>query len=393
MNKPEGLVERLQRDGFVFFRDFFPPELADRARTELLRWYALDQEDRTRRQITHTVHHGPAGETHRTASTHLLIDAYAKSPALDQMVDRILTDPASAHVLERMAGKHIKFRGYNIRLMTGKYDPAHSYPPYCAIPHEWHRDSCGEIGIGLFLTDVPEGGNGGTALLPGSHVYPYCPRWHALLSKTYYVGLVRLRGVENLARFTLFNRLLAKRLMKNAREATGVRGDFFFFYNDTWHGRWTNLHGRQSMIVLLGAFPTEFPFPDKVTPPPADVLARLPESIQRCATAEQPNNTSTDTILHWMLANRRRLWPPDLFLLAHLERRFIDAVNVPLLPFMVFAHPWRTIRFLARRGLRLCRGLYGMVQRRIDRHRAVPADPILAGQAASSSQAERRKSA
>ena len=113
-----------------------------------------------------------------------MIDAYGKSPALDKIVDLILTDPTSSAVLRKMVGANVKFRGYNIRLMTGNYDPGPrpSLPTELTLPHDWHRDSPGEFGIGIFLSDVPAGGNGGTALMRGSHMFPYCPRWNTLLN-------------------------------------------------------------------------------------------------------------------------------------------------------------------------------------------------------------------
>ena len=66
--------------------------------------------------------------------------------------------------------------------VTGSYDPGPmpSLPKEVTLPHDWHRDSPGEFGIGIFLSDVPDGGNGGTALMRGSHLFPYCPRWQAL---------------------------------------------------------------------------------------------------------------------------------------------------------------------------------------------------------------------
>ncbi|HWY88422.1 MAG TPA: hypothetical protein VNX28_17045 [Gemmataceae bacterium] len=311
-----------KRDGFVFFRQLFSAELARQAHDELSAWYERDNADREQKKNQESHNHGPAGLTIKTPPSHLLIDAYTKSPALDKIVDKILTHPTTKGVLRRMVGEHVKFRGYNVRLMTGNYDPGPvpSLPRELTLPHDWHRDSPGEFGIGIFLSDVPEGGNGGTALMRGSHMFPYCPRWHTLLNSYWHTtGASRIKGRPLFARFAVFNRLLGKLLRRRAVEAGGTHGDCYFFFNDVWHGRYQNLHGRQTMIVLIGCFPTEFPFPDEVKQSARDVLDRLPESIRKGLTA-QPENKDKSTLVHWMLANRRPAMPLGLFYLARLER-------------------------------------------------------------------------
>jgi len=315
-------VEEARRDGFVFLRQLIAPELARQAQEELIRWYERDNADRAQKNSQDTHNHGPAGLTVKTLPSHLMIDAYGKSAALDKIVERILTHPISAAVFRRMVGEHVKFRGYNIRLMTGNYDPgpAPGLPPEVTLPHDWHRDSPGEFGIGIFLSDVPEGGNGGTALMRGSHLFPFCPRWNTLLSTYWYVSAEpRIEGRPFFARFAPFNRLLGKLLRRRATEATGRLGDCYFFFNDVWHGRYQNLHGRQTMIVLLGGFPTEFPFPDEVKAQPREVMDQLPASIRK-GVSPQPDNTDRSALVYWMLANRRRIWPLGLFFMARLER-------------------------------------------------------------------------
>src|SRR5207244_2819906 len=108
-----------------------------------------------------------------------LVDLYGRSPALEAMVEKILTDPVPSRVLEKSLGKHYKVRGFNARRMYGNPDPLRGGP--FAIPHEWHRDWKGEFGISILLSDIPERNNAGTALVPGSHVWPYCPRANTLL--------------------------------------------------------------------------------------------------------------------------------------------------------------------------------------------------------------------
>ena len=331
MDNTEALVEQVRRDGVVFFRNLVDAGLADRARRELAPWFTRDIEERSRAGHEQTPFTGAAGYSTLTHATHILTDVYGKSPALDQMMEKILTDPISASVLERMAGKNIKFRGYNVRLMTGNHDPSPAHPAGTAIPHEWHRDSPGEMGIGLLLTDVPEGGNGGTAFTPGSHLFPYCPRWNALFSPKIpikFLGKV-YTAASWLARCNIFGRILGRKVLKNAMESTGARGDVYFFFNDVWHGRCPNVNGRKSMIVLVGFFPTEMPFPDQVNPPQPDVLRALPEAVRKAAATTSPPNKDKSALVHWMLANQQQLRLFSWFFWAKAEKKLVELIYLP----------------------------------------------------------------
>ena len=330
-----------------------------------MHWYDLDNTDRANKNIQASIHHGPAGTTAKTAPSHLMIDAYGKSPALDRIVDIILSNPKTAAVLRKSAGAHVKIRGYNIRLMTGSHEPGSTpaLPKELMLPHEWHRDSPGEFGIGIFLSDVPEGGNGGTALMRGSHLFPYCPRKNSLLSTTWRASSDgRVMGRPWLARFNIFNRLLSKRLRNRAEEANGTRGDCYLFFNDTWHGRYPNLHGRQGMIVLVAGFPTEFPFPDEVKPQPPEVLERLPASIRQGLTP-QPENSDTSSLVYWMAANRRRALPFGLFSLARFERLFANRLTLALDGLAAWRGLPRKLARLLRRSIGLARRAPGAAKR------------------------------
>ena len=311
------LTDTLRRDGFVVFRDFFPPETVEQAHRELEGWYRKDLADRAAKGVTLPPFEGAAGASQLTAPSHLLLDVYGKSPAFDGLFEKVLTDPLSSAVLRAFAGQRFKMRGYNIRRMTGAYDP----PP----AHEWHRDSPGEFCIGIFLTDVQPEEHAATALVPGSHRFPIDPRWDCLLSQPY------RSGMKVFLRLNRFNRKLARTALKGATGAYGKRGDFYIFMNDVWHGRQPNLHGSQTMVALLGAFPTEFPYPDSVKMPPAEVLNRLPPAIQAVVRQDQPPNSDTDTIIHEVLRNRRAPEYPDPFYLARLERRSADLLSAPVL--------------------------------------------------------------
>lgn len=314
MTELHSLVETVRRDGFVVVRDFFPPELVARAHAELEAWFQKDVEDRRARGVTEPPFVGVAGSSQLTRPSHLLLDVYGKSPAFDVMFEKILTDPLSRGLLSKVAGERFKMRGYNIRRMSGAYDP----PP----AHEWHRDSPGEFCIGIFLTDVAPDEHGATALVPGSHRFPFDPRWNTLFSGPY-------RGFKLFLDKNRYSRRLAQTALKGASGAYGRRGDFYVFLNDVWHGRQPNLHGSQTMVALLGAFPTEFPYPDKVPLPAPEVLAKLSPAIQEVVRQDQPPNAARDTVIHQMLATRPTPRFGDPFYMARLERKIADAASWP----------------------------------------------------------------
>src|ERR1051326_7055428 len=84
------LAATLRADGFVFFRDFLPREDVEQARREIEELYKRDLADRAANAVTEAHHDGPAGHSVLTKPTHLLIDLYAKSPALDRLFERIV---------------------------------------------------------------------------------------------------------------------------------------------------------------------------------------------------------------------------------------------------------------------------------------------------------------
>jgi hypothetical protein len=341
----------LEARGFHVFHDFLDREQVELARQEITEWLETDLRERQATRSTH-LHTGQAGKSIMTEATHILLDAYAKSPALDQLVEKILSDPVSSGVLRELAGEHIKFRGYNIQKIIA-YDPK----PNIGVspnPHEWHRDSPGEIGIALFLDDLPGPNNGATSLVPGSHYFPYCPRWNCLFGPPYLRKLYR-RGFSPFLVLNVFNRLLAKRVVNGvATGAYGKQGDFYYFINDVWHGREPNTEGRTAIKVMIGAFPSEMPFPDKVVPPDQSALTKLPPLVRRAAAQEAPasNAAAPDTILKRVLAYRKNHEPALIFKLAQLERKFADFVSAILLaPFQAaLAQAKRSVRFLT--GLR-----------------------------------------
>jgi hypothetical protein len=317
----------LEREGFHIFHDALNPQLVEKARQEIQDWLDIDLRERMESGSTTPWHTGTAGTSVLTSPTHLLLDAYAKSSALDQLVEHILTDPVASGVLRVLAGEKIKFRGYNIQRMTGDPDPK----PTIGIapnPHEWHRDSPGEFGIALFLEDVPGPNNGATSLVPGSQYFPYCPRWNCLFGPPY-VTKYGTKGLNWFLRFNLANRLLGRKIAKKATAAYGKQGDFYFFINDVWHGREPNTNGRSGIKMMIGAFPADDAFPDKVVPPDEATLAKLPPHVREAAGqfASTDKPFDNDTILKRIRRYRRENAPPLIFKLAKFERDGADAIS------------------------------------------------------------------
>jgi hypothetical protein len=315
----------LGTNGFHVFHDFLDRDLVEKARQEITEWLETDLRERAESGSSAPWHSGRAGTSILTSPTQILLDAYAKSPVLDQLVEKILSDPFSGGVLKQLAGEHIKFRGYNVQRMTGAPDPRPSVG-IAANPHEWHRDSLGEFGIALFLEDVPGPDNGATSLVPGSHYYPYCPRWNCLLGPPYQTKDRNL-GLQWFLRFNIANRLLGLSIVKKATGAYGKQGDLYFFINDVWHGREPNTHGRSGIKVMIGAFPADDPFPDKVVPPDQATLAKLPPLVRRAAGQYPAPAPTSDTILKRLRMRQRESRPALIFRLARLERKIADAVS------------------------------------------------------------------
>lgn len=322
----ETAAAALETQGFYVFENFFNPAQVQQAREEVVAWLDADVAERASGNVTTAWHKGTAGTTILTKPTHLMLDAYAKSPTLDQMVETVLTNEWSRGVLNKLVGEHIKLRGYNVQKLTGANDPRPEIG-VASNPHEWHRDSLGEIGIGIFLEDVPGPGNGATSIVRGSHYFPFCPRWNSLFGPPY-IMRGGGRGLEAFLRFNIFSRLLARRVLEQSTGAYGKQGDFYIFINDAWHGREPNVYGGTGIKVMIGAFACDDPFPDEVIPPPAEVLGRLPPRLRDAAAQTMPA-APVSTLGTIMKRLRERQAKPDslLFDLARSERRIADGVS------------------------------------------------------------------
>jgi ectoine hydroxylase-related dioxygenase (phytanoyl-CoA dioxygenase family) len=324
----QSLAATVEKDGYVVVKSLLDKGLVAQARRDLEAIYARDLEERRlRNDDTPLFTHGST-KSNLTKTSHLVLGLPGKSKALDQCYEKIFSDPTTRDLIRAIAGDHIKIRDVNCRYMTGADDPG----DFLNGPHEWHRDSNGEFCIAIPLNEVPQGENGATAVIAGSHRYPWDPRWKGMFGAPFYIGRDPLkRGPSALTRLNFFNRWLFRRHMKNHTGTFAEPGDFYIFLNDTWHGRVPNRHGARPMIVMAGAFATDFPFPDTPAPFPAETIAQLPPTYRRAVSRDAPVNTNTHTIIHRMLRDRKRDRPTQLFWWARMEREALAAAcNVAL---------------------------------------------------------------
>jgi hypothetical protein len=319
-------LKNLERDGYVAVRGFLDKGLVARARADISALYVLDRQERQQRNDDGPLFTHGTTTSVLTEPSHLLLGLPGKSAALDECYERIFTDPGTSALLCGIAGRNLKLRDVNCRLMTGTRDEGDFLNP----PHEWHRDSPGEFCIAVFLEAAEEGANAATAILPGSHRFPWCPRWNALFGEPFYVNRQGGRGIAKLTRMNPFSRLFHKIFMRDRTGIVGQPGDFYIFLNDTWHGRTPNLHGGRTMIVMAGAFPTEFAFPDDPATFSKGALDRLPPRYRQYASRELPANPDRNSYIHRMLRERRRDHPASLFWWVRKEHDLIARLSVGL---------------------------------------------------------------
>src|SRR5207245_2300037 len=103
---------------------------------------------------------------------------------------------------------------------------------------------------------------------------------------------------------------------KNGQGMLGKKGDWYFFFNDTWHGRQPNLSGKRLMMVRFGGFATDFTFPEDIPRP--QFPDHLPESLRYRYSIAPPKNTQSDSILQRMKARQQFL---DMFIQSNHEKR------------------------------------------------------------------------
>jgi hypothetical protein len=297
-------ISDLEHDGFVVVKDFFDRALVERARAEVA-------------PLANPAHKGPY---------EYLTNIYGESPTLDAMVEKMLTDQDSSELIRAMAGPNIKLRGYNVRRMTGEFDPAENLNPAM----DWHQDAPGEFCLALVLEEALDAENAATAAVLGSHWFPFNPRWNCMFGTPFIFLNERgeiTKGLSIFSKLNFFSRALARRVLNRSTAISSKPGDFYIFLNDIWHGRCPNLHGKKGMVVMIGGFPSDLPYPDSVAPPDKEVLDKLPPRLRAAAGQTNPAVGSPESILYRLAEHRRTAKPTGLFLFARLERRLAEAVS------------------------------------------------------------------
>ena len=327
----ESALAELERSGFVVVPDFFCVTEVDAAREELVRVLDLDAGMRRAKGCAAADwREGPTPSSSSTGVMHTVLFPSLHCPTLAAMMDRLLESPMGRHFLRGAVGEHYRLRVDLGRITTG----AHDVGPGGALPHDWHRDPPGEWTIGIFLADLEEDGHSATAGLPGTHVLPFNPYWDFMLSrpcyrsKAAYLDTQYRYMLDWFYRHNLFQGRVRRFFETRARGMFGRRGDWYFFFNDVWHGRQPNLFGRKLVMVRLGGFATEYPFKDDIPVP--EFPASVPRSYADHYRAGQPVNVGTDSLLQRMAA-RQRAWHLDVFRLASAEKRWASRLSRMLL--------------------------------------------------------------
>jgi len=315
--KLEGLEQEILRDGLLMLRGFFSTEEADQARSEINRWLELDLQERAAvgadRQTSPAWHHfeGAAGNSDLSRYAHGLSDCWGKSPALDGMMLKLITDPVFGSLLERLAGHDYRLLTLFCRRMTGERDRQLDG----LAGQRWHRDGRGGATIGILLSDIPEGDNGSTKMVLGSHEFPYDPQLCCLLSRD---G----SPVHPLIRtFRLANRVLERKLNSRFRAASGKKGDVYLFLSETWHGRQENLNGNAGVVALVGlACATGAPSGDCDTLLSPEELAKVPPLIGERLQGRVPPREGEHPLIHKVVAAQSTAKHSSLFYWAMMER-------------------------------------------------------------------------
>jgi hypothetical protein len=322
MQQSSADVSRLERDGFVVLDGILPPDKVERARQDLAALFDKDVEARKANGAAEAYQRGgPAGTTILTAPSHLALDVYKKSADFDALLDQMLAHPRVQNIVRAWSGPNFRIGSCNIRYMTGAVDP----PP----AHELHRDGPYAMNLCIMLTDVEPGDNASTALVPGTHHSGIDPRWDTLFETPFRLSKDPARsGLTWFLRWNIFNNLLRARSFKKVTGAFGVQGDVYFFPNgETWHGRLPNMHGRRTMICLMGCTTIT---PENAAKPPsvsADLLVKLPPNLAKHLGGPFEANDMTNTIVGRIYRDRKPLPVFSLEYWAKLERRFAEWVS------------------------------------------------------------------
>ena len=143
-------------------------------------------------------------------------------PAISKTIDKIVSDKNVKVILESILGTNYKIWEIGLRRSSPGDEGLYL-----------HQDALGQINLVILLTDNLAG-DGATSFLPRSH----------LVAKT-----AKSLRVEAPPVILNFMRGLLKPF-------TGRAGDIGFFFNRTWHGRFSNQSTESHDVILIAFFPS-----------------------------------------------------------------------------------------------------------------------------------------
>lgn len=324
--EPKKYLEMVERDGFVTIPGFFAQDQTMKARGEIEELLAKDAAIRAERGVTAAVYsEGITSQSTVVPEMHTVLFPVQYCPTLALMIDEVLTRPLTREFLRKAVGEHFRLRVDLCRRASGIHDTG----PEGDIPHTWHRDRPGEFTFGIFFDDLPDNESSATCGVPGTHMLPFNPIWDFIMrrpvfrSRETYDSAYRY-VLEFFAKHNHFGRRVRQYIDRHGRGMLGKRGDFYFFFNDVWHGRNPNLHGRPSIMVRVGGFASEYECPQDLNTP---IYGEdVPASIRAAYRADQPVNTDTDTILAKMKRSQASM-QFNLFGMARAEKRMAAGIS------------------------------------------------------------------
>ena len=322
----QDIIGQTREHGFFEVDSFFDPAAVAEARAELAVLLDRDEEARLTADDIKGYARLDRGlfKTTLTDKMHTRFFPSWESPAFARMAGDLFAHPAIEAFRREVLGEHIRLRIDLIRRASGVNDVVDDFQ----IPHAWHRDTPGEFTFGIFFDDLDQPDSGGTGVIPGTHLESRDPRWDLMLSEDglplrdqFLGGLRRLPpGAWDRAER---NRELRDSIQAKRHEIRGRAGGIYFFFNDTWHGRFGNGSGHRHMIARIGGFASEFAFKDDIPLPAGGEC--LDPRLADLYRADRPANTSPDTVLQMM---QRRGSSPACEAAAEEKSILLDGLDV-----------------------------------------------------------------
>ncbi len=158
----------------------------------------------------------------------VVVDFVGLRPAIDQAIERLLTNPILQSMMTATLGEGYKLWQVTLR----RAEPG---GPGMRL----HQDAVGEFGLSVLLTDAPTR-DGATAFLPGTHRWP--------------INITDVAMGINPA------------LARVCAHAGGSAGDAWAFINRTWHGRFANQTPEPAISLMFGFFAQGASYPIHHTP-------------------------------------------------------------------------------------------------------------------------------